>query len=116
MENNNSFIIPNIKNHENNNGVKLSNRKTICFATMCKNEEHCIKDTLESVYKYIDTWVVHDTGSTDKTCQIITDFFKEKGIQGELFVDEWKGFDYNKTQLFNKCLGFPSTFDVFTPH
>ena len=105
MENNNSFVIPNMKNHENNNGVKLSNRKTICFATLCKNEEHCIKETLESVYKYIDTWVVHDTGSTDKTCQIITDFFKEKGIQGELFVDEWKGFDYNKTQLFNKCFG-----------
>ena len=36
-------------------------RPTICFATMCKNEEHCIRETLESVYKYIDTWVVHDT-------------------------------------------------------
>ena len=78
-------------------------KKTICFATMCKNEEHCIKETLESIYKYIDTWVVHDTGSTDNTCKIVTDFFQEKGISGELFIDEWKGFDHNKTQLFNKC-------------
>jgi hypothetical protein len=22
-------------------------KPTICFATMCKNEEHCIRDTLE---------------------------------------------------------------------
>ena len=78
-------------------------KKTICFATMCKNEEHCIKETLESIYKYIDTWVVHDTGSTDNTCKIVTDFFQEKGISGELFIDEWKGFDYNKTLLFNRC-------------
>ena len=83
----------------------LSNKKTICFATMCKNEEHCIEETLESVYKYIDTWVVHDTGSTDNTCQIVTDFFEKKGISGELFIDDWKGFDFNKTLLFNKCYG-----------
>jgi len=83
-----------------------NNKKlTICFATMCKNEEHCIRDTLESVYKYIDTWVVHDTGSTDNTCNIITEFFKEKGIPGELYCEEWKGFDYNKTKMFEKCYG-----------
>ena len=33
------------------------------------------------------------------------DFFEEKGISGELFIGEWKGFDYNKTQLFDKCYG-----------
>jgi hypothetical protein len=84
--------------------VRIHNdRPTICFATMCKNEEHCIKETLESVYKYIDYWVVSDTGSTDQTCKIITDFFKEKNIPGELHKDEWKGFDHNKTMLFNYC-------------
>lgn len=78
-------------------------KPTICFATMCKNEEHCIRETLESVYKYIDYWVVEDTGSTDKTCEIVTEFFKEKNIPGELHVDEWQGFDKNKTKLFNYC-------------
>lgn len=79
------------------------NNPTICFATMCKNEEHCIRETLESVYKYISYWVVCDTGSTDKTCEIVQSFFDEKGIPGELHVDEWKGFDHNKTLLFNRC-------------
>ena len=76
---------------------------TICFATMCKNEEHCIEETLESVYKYIDYWVICDTGSTDKTCDIIRTFFNKKNIPGELFVDEWIGFGFNKTKLFERC-------------
>ena len=58
----------------------MKNRPTICFASMCKNEEHCIRQTLEAVYKYIDYWVICDTGSTDKTCEIITELFKEKNI------------------------------------
>jgi glycosyltransferase involved in cell wall biosynthesis len=78
-------------------------RPSICFATMCKNEEHCIRETLESVYKYIDYWVVSDTGSTDRTCEIVETFFKEKGIPGALFNDEWVGFDVNKTKLFEHC-------------
>ena len=76
--------------------------KTLCFTTMCKNEEHCIKSALESVAPYIDYWVVCDTGSTDKTCEIVTSFFKEKGIPGELFVDEWKGFDHNKSLMYER--------------
>lgn len=79
------------------------NRPTICFATMCKNEEHCIQNTLESVYKYIDYWVVCDTGSTDRTCEIVKNFFEEKGIPGELHVDEWVGFDVNKTLMMSRA-------------
>ena len=79
------------------------NRPTLCFATMCKNEEHCIKDTLESVYKYIDYWIVCDTGSTDKTCEIVKTFFEEKGIPGELHIDEWVGFDVNKTLMMSRA-------------
>ena len=76
---------------------------TMCFATMCKNEEHCIQNTLESVYKYIDYWIVCDTGSTDKTCEIIKKFFEEKGIPGELYIDEWVGFDHNKTLMMKRA-------------
>ena len=76
---------------------------TMCFATMCKNEEHCIQNTLESVYQHIDYWVVCDTGSTDRTCEIVKNFFEEKGIPGELHVDEWVGFDHNKTLMMKRA-------------
>jgi glycosyltransferase involved in cell wall biosynthesis len=82
----------------------MNNEKpTLCFATMCKNEEHCIKDTLEGVYKFIDYWVVCDTGSTDRTVEIILEFFSEKKIPGELHVDEWVGFDHNKTLMMKRA-------------
>lgn len=92
-----------LDNKINFNIIKSNKKPTICFATMCKNEEHCIKETLENVYTFIDYWIVCDTGSTDNTCKIIQDFFNEKNIPGELHIDEWKGFDINKTMLFNYC-------------
>ena len=76
---------------------------TICFATICKNEGHIIRKTLESIYKYISYWVICDTGSTDNTREIITEFFKEKNIPGELHVDEFKDFGYNKSLLMKRA-------------
>lgn len=95
-ENNEVDNIGNITN-------KTNKKNSICFATMCKNEENCIRDKLENVYKHIDYWVVSDTGSTDNTCKIIEDFFREKNIPGELHHDEWVSFDINKTKLFDYC-------------
>lgn len=95
-----------LKNEINNmlNLMKESKQTpSLCFISMCKNEEHVIKQTLESVYKYIDYWIICDTGSTDNTCQIIKDFFSEKNIPGELFIDEWKGFDVNKSLMFERA-------------
>jgi hypothetical protein len=75
----------------------------LCFATMCKNEEHVILETLNSVYKYIDYWIVCDTGSTDNTHKVVQDFFTEKNIPGELWLDEWDGFEVNKSLMFERC-------------
>jgi glycosyltransferase involved in cell wall biosynthesis len=49
--------------------------------------------------------VICDTGSTDKTREIITEFFKEKDIPGELFIEEWKGFGPNKTLMMERAKG-----------
>lgn len=76
---------------------------SICFATICKNESHIIKKTLESIYKYINYWVICDTGSTDNTREIIKEFFKEKNIPGELYIDEFKDFGYNKSLLMKRA-------------
>jgi glycosyltransferase involved in cell wall biosynthesis len=77
-------------------------KPSLAFATMCKNEEHCIRQTLDSVAPYVDYIVVCDTGSTDNTVQIVKDFFSETGIKGEVFVDEWIGFDHNKNLMMER--------------
>ncbi|MEX0597724.1 MAG: glycosyltransferase family 2 protein [Candidatus Paceibacterota bacterium] len=84
---------------------QIEGRPTICFATMCKNEGHCIRDTLASVAPFIDYWIVADTGSTDNTLEVIQEFFLPLNIPGKLFQHDWKGFDINKTIMFNKARG-----------
>lgn len=82
----------------------MENKKlTICFTFICKNIENTILNTLNSIYKYVDYWVINDTGSTDNTIELITNFFKEKSIEGEFITDDWVNFEYNKSLLFKKC-------------
>ena len=75
----------------------------LALCMIVKNESHIIHECLESIYKYIDYWVVSDTGSTDGTQDIIKKFFAEKGIPGELHQDEWKNFGYNRTLALRHC-------------
>lgn len=56
-----------------------------------RNESSRILRALGSVVDHIDCWIICDTGSTDGTPEIITDFFKLHNIPGKLvtapFVD-----------------------------
>lgn len=80
-------------------------KPTITLCMIVKNESHIIHECLESIYKYIDYWVVSDTGSTDGTQEIIKEFFKKKNIPGELFQDEWKNFGHNRSLVLKHCEG-----------
>ena len=64
-----------------------------------KDEEHVIRETLEKLVKQItfSYWVICDTGSTDKTREIIKDFFIEHSIPGELLEHKWRDFGHNRT-------------------
>ena len=80
----------------------------LCLNMIVKNEGHIIKDTLTKLLNkvpLIDYWVISDTGSTDETKKIISDFFKERNIKGELFDDEWKDFGHNRTKALEHAFG-----------
>jgi len=76
-----------------------SSPSTICLNMIVKNESHIIIKTLTNLCEKINFsyWVICDTGSTDNTKELITDFFKEKNIMGELHEHTWKDFGYNRT-------------------
>jgi glycosyltransferase involved in cell wall biosynthesis len=61
-----------------------------CLCLIVRNESHVIERCLSSVRPFIDTWVVVDTGSVDKTKDIILDFLGD--IPGTLLSTNWEGF------------------------
>jgi len=76
-----------------------------CFNAMVKNESRTILRMLNSVYRYIDYWVIQDNGSTDGTQDIINNFFKEKGIPGFLYqIHEWRGHGWNRNHTLQEAL------------
>jgi glycosyltransferase involved in cell wall biosynthesis len=77
----------------------------LCLSMIVKNESHIIMECLNSVYKEIDYWVIVDTGSTDNTKEIITNFFKEKNIPGEIHERPWVSFGHNRTEALELCKG-----------
>lgn len=87
-------------------------KNSIALCMIVKNESHILRGTLENIVEKmaIDYWVISDTGSTDNTKEIITDFFKEKNIPGELHVDEWKDFGYNRSKVLEYAFSCPSRF------
>ena len=81
---------------------------SICLNMIVKNEEENIMATLLNLVSYIkfEYWVISDTGSTDKTIELINLFFSAKNIPGELHEDKWEDFGTNRTKAleyaFNK--------------
>lgn len=63
-----------------------------------KDEEKVIERCLESVYRHIDRWCIVDTGSIDRTPELITNFFTAKGIEGQLHHSEWVDFEHNREE------------------
>ena len=87
----------------------------LCLNMIVKNEAHIIKNTLTKLLKKVkfDYWVISDTGSTDNTKELITEFFKEVDIPGELYQDEWKDFGHNRSIALAHAFGKSKYLMVF---
>lgn len=85
-------------------GVLMS---SICLNMIVKNESPIIATTLHNILQHIPItyWVISDTGSSDKTSEIIHQFFSVAGINGELYHDEWVDFSHNRNLALQRCYG-----------
>ena len=81
---------------------------TIGLCMIVKNEEKLIRRCLESCAPLVDYVCISDTGSTDKTQQVITDFLKEKKLHGMIAEDTWVDFAANR----NRALEHLHTTDI----
>ena len=71
---------------------------TICLVMIVKNEMKVLERCFDSVVKYLDYWVICDTGSTDGTQKFIKEYFKSKKLPGTLLEHKWIDFGYNRTK------------------
>lgn len=84
---------------------KNGNNVRIGLCVIMKDESHIVTELLNSVHKYIDYWIFSDTGSSDNSVQIVEDFFREKGIPGEMHHDKWVNFGHNRSKLLKYSWG-----------
>ncbi len=71
----------------------------ICLNMIVKNEAEVIQRCLASVMKFIDYWVICDTGSTDGTQQLILEQLQH--IPGELHERPWVNFAHNRNEVLS---------------
>jgi glycosyltransferase involved in cell wall biosynthesis len=82
---------------------------SICLNMIVKNESRIIQRMLQSIYPFVDSLCICDTGSTDNTVELIHQFAQEKGITNYLVYSEpFRNFEYNRTHALHKCLELPT--------
>jgi glycosyltransferase involved in cell wall biosynthesis len=78
-------------------------QKRVILMSMIKNENRIIKRLIESSLPIADAICIVDTGSTDNTIEVLTDYFKDFKIPAKIFngpEHAWKNFGHNRTQSF----------------
>lgn len=73
----------------------------LALILMIRNEEKIIKRCLEAVENVVDCFCVCDTGSNDKTVEIVQEFLKTR--KGCLTTEPWKNFGHNRTVSFQNA-------------
>lgn len=76
----------------------------IVLCMIVKNEAHVIRRCLESALPFVDRFVIHDTGSTDGTLEIIRECIGDR--LGVLDEREWVDFSANRNAVLDHARVF----------
>jgi tetratricopeptide (TPR) repeat protein len=80
----------------------------ICLNMIVKNESRVIIRLLDSVVKILDGYCICDTGSTDNTIFLITEYFKRHNIPGKVVQEPFQDFGYNRTFALKAAAEIPN--------
>ncbi len=97
-----SMVIPTQHSNPINPGVQTI---SLCLVMIVKDEEDTMERCLKAVAPYIKYWVIVDTGSKDKTKEVITSTMETLGIPGELHERPWVNFEVNRTESLELAKG-----------
>ena len=76
--------------------------KSIGLCMIVKNESHVIERCMDSIKRLLDYVLIVDTGSDDDTPKVIENWLQRNNIPGEVIIEPWKNFAYNRTFALKK--------------
>ena len=78
---------------------------TLCLNMIVKNESKILPRMFDAVSDIIDCYCICDTGSTDNTIELISEYFLAKGIPGKIVQEPFKNFSHNRNVALWACKG-----------
>jgi tetratricopeptide (TPR) repeat protein len=79
--------------------IQTDDRPLLELVMIIKNAESVIKDTLESVIPFIDHYTILDTGSKDKTVEIIRETLKN--VSGNIYQEPFIDFSTSRNRALD---------------
>lgn len=93
--------------HTNIREIRQPPMNPIYLVMIVKNEEHVIADTLRNIVEHIPLtgFIICDTGSTDKTVDVIMQTMGDNNIKLEGIIKhhEWKDFAFNRNKALHEA-------------
>lgn len=77
-------------------GASAGAPPTVVLTMIVRNEAHVLERCIASVRPLIDAWCIVDTGSTDRTQEVIRTLLAD--LPGELHEIPWEDFAFNRTR------------------
>ena len=83
----------------------------VCLNMIVKDEAKILERCLASVAPWIDHYVIADTGSRDRTPDLIRDFFADRGVPGEVVSFPFQNFEQARNEALAACRSSAGEFD-----
>jgi hypothetical protein len=74
-----------------------------CLLMIVKDESDIITRAFESLKNIFTSYYIMDTGSTDNTIEVIKDWMEKNDKKGDMCINTWKNFGYNKSLLLKNA-------------
>ena len=81
----------------------IAKKGKLCLNMIVKNESKIIERLIDSALSIIDCYCICDTGSTDNTVDIIRRKMEKEGVVGEVYVEPFKNFGYNRSHALDRA-------------